>query len=191
MSNIGGLIASRSRSAAVSWLLLAVLFGVAVVNLVDGDLLWAGLATAVLVVALVPTALTGDPEVVVAWEALAVSTVPIVAHVAGIFAEPVTYVAVAGIAIVVAVEIATFSSAEMPAWFAVLFVVMTTMTVAAGWSVVQFASDYYLGTSLLASRQDLMWNLVGATAVGVAAGIVFQLYFEERTTAAPGDAGGA
>lgn len=191
MSNIGGLIASRRRSAALSWLLLAVLFGVAVWNLVDGDLLWAALATSVVAVAIVPTALTGDPDVVVAWEALAVSTVPIVAHVLGVFAEPVTYVAVAGIAIVVAVEVVTFSSAEMPPWFAVLFVVMTTMTVAACWGMVQFASDYYLGTSMLAGRQDLMWNLVGATGVGVAAGVAFQLYFDGHTPSPADGAGGA
>jgi hypothetical protein len=191
MSDLGDVIVSRWHNATLSWLLLAVLAGVAAVNLVDGDLLWAGLAATIVAVALVPTALTRDKSVVVAWEALLFTAVPLVLHVAGVFAGPSTYLAVAGLALVVAVEITAFSSAEMPPWFAVLFVVMTTATVAAAWGIVQFAADYYLGTDLLAGREDLMWDLVAATGVGVLAGVLFELYFDRREPGTADPVGGA
>lgn len=69
----------------------------------------------------------------------------------------------------------------MPPWFAVSFVVMTTMTAAATWGLAQFYADALLGTSFLGGNDDLMWDLVGATAVGVGAGAVFELYFRRQS----------
>lgn len=171
------LIERRSANAAVSWFFLAVLLFVGIVNLWRGDLLWAGLTAAIVLVALAPPVLARDVSVIASWEALSLAALPVAVHVAGVFRDPVTYVAVATLALLVVVEITEFSQAEAPGWFAVSFVVMTTMSVAAVWGVVQFYADRLLGTALLGGREDLMWDLVGATIVGLGAGLLFELYF--------------
>lgn len=176
----GELIERDERNAAISWSLVAILVAIAVVNAVDGDPLWAGFAFAIVVVAVVPAVVTRDRSAIVSWEALLVTAVAVAGHVFDAVAEPTTYVAVAALALLLAVEIVSFSSAEMPSWFAIAFVVMGTMTIAAVWGIVRFYADAYLGTSLLSGREDLMWDLVAATAVGVASGLVFELYFRER-----------
>lgn len=176
-----GLIERRPANAAVSWFFLAVLLVVGAVNLWRGDLLWAGLTAAIALVALVPPALARDASVIASWEALSLAALPVAVHVAGVFREPVTYVAVATLALLVVVQITEFSRAEAPGWFAVSFVVMTTMSVAAVWGVVQFYADRLLGTALLAGREDLMWDLVGATVVGLGAGLLFELYFRRQS----------
>lgn len=178
---LGGLIERQRSNAVASWAVVAALAAVGLINLRRGDPLWAGLAVAVVAVALVPTVVTRNPTVIASWEALLLAAVPVGAHVLGVFAEPVAYVAVATLALLIAVELVAFSSAEMTPWFAVAFVVMTTSSVAALWGIVQFSADQFLGTSLLVGRDDLMWDLVGATVVGVGAGLLFELYFRRRS----------
>lgn len=180
MADLLGLIDSEQPDVAVSWGFVAVLVGATIVTLLRGELLWTGLALVAIAVALVPTVLSRDATVIAAWEPLLVTTAPIVAHVLGVFAEPAGYVAVAGLALLVAVEITAFSEAEMTPTFAVGFVTMTTMSAAAVWNVARYYSDALLGTSFLAGHADLMWNLVGATVVGIGAGLVFELYFQRQ-----------
>jgi len=177
MGSSQSLVEDRSRNAVASWALVAVLSAVAVLDLLRGDLLWAVFTAVVVAVAVVPAAVTRDRSVVVSWEALALATLPLVARFGGRFVEPLTYVSVATLALLVALEIVAFTEAEMPPWFAVAFVVMTTMTVAALWAVVQYHADAVLGTDFLSSRTALMWDLLGASAVGIAAGVVFEFYF--------------
>ena len=177
MDSSSSLVEDRSRNALVSWALVAAVSVVAVLDLLRGDLLWAGFAVVVVAVAALPAVVTRDRSVVVSWEALALATLPLVARFGDRFVEPLTYVSVATLALLVALEIVAFTEAEMPPWFAVVFVVMTTMTVAALWAVVQYHADALLGTDFLSSRTALMWDLLGATAVGIAAGIVFEFYF--------------
>jgi len=179
MARLRGLVESRSLNAAVTWTLVGVLVVGTLASLAVGDLLWAVFGATVVAVALVPTVLRRDPSVLVAWEPLALAAVPLVAQWTGLFVTPLTYLSVAALALLVAVEIDSFSAAAMPPWFAVLFVVLTTLTVASLWAILQYASDVTLGTSFLAGRVALMWELVGATAAGVGAGVLFYLYFLE------------
>ena len=179
MPQLRSLIESRSPNTAITWLLIAALAVSAVASLFTGDLLWTVYSVAVVVVALAPAAFARDASVVVAWPLLALAAAPVVARWVGLFAQSATYFSVAAIALLVVVEVHSFSSAEMPPWFAVLFVVLTTLTVAGLWGVVQYASDAALGTSFLSGRAELMWDLVVATAVGVGAGILFETFFRE------------
>ncbi|WP_123539129.1 hypothetical protein [Halosimplex salinum] len=181
MDSSPSLVEDRSRNAVVSWSLVAVLSVVVVLDVLRGDLLWAVFTAVVVAVAALPAVVTRDRSVVVSWEALALATVPLVARLAGRSVELLTYVSVATLALLVALEIVAFTDAEMPPWFAVTFVVMTTMTVAALWAVVQYHADALLGTELLSSRTALMWDLLGATGVGIAAGVVFEFYFLRTT----------
>lgn len=179
MPQLRRLIESRSRNAAITWLFVVVVAAGGIASLVAGDLLWAIYSTTIVAVALVPPVLARDPSTLVAWQALAVAAVPVVVQWAGVVPEPLSYLSVAALALLVVVEIHEFSAAEMPPWFAVLFVVLTTLTVAGLWGVLQYFSDLALGTSFLVDQEDLMWDLVGATAVGVGAGLLFEAFFRE------------
>jgi len=182
MGGLGGLVEAESTNAALSWALVAVLCVAMVVDLATSQWLWAGLTGAILAVAVAPSVITGDRSAVVSWEALALSTLPVAARAVGRFADPLTYVSVATLALLVAVQLVTFSETEMPPWFAVAFVVLTTMAVAAVWAVVQFHADAVLGTEFVSERRELMWDLLGATAAGLGAGLVFEFYFRRRPT---------
>lgn len=177
MSRIAVALESGSTNAAAAWLLVAVLSVGAVANALEGDFLWTVYAAAVVAVALVPVALTGDASTLVSWDVLALAALPVLARRVGVVAEPLTYVSVAALALLVAVEVDAFSAAEMPHWFAVLFVVLTTLSVASLWAVLQYASDLWLSTDFLAGRVPLMWDLVAAAVAGVGAGVAFELYF--------------
>lgn len=177
MARIAAALESRSTNAAAAWLLVAGLSVGAVANVVTGDLLWAVYAAAIVAVALVPVLLTRDASTLVSWDVLALAALPVLAHRIGVVAEPLTYVSVAALALLVAVEVDAFSAAEMPHWFAVLFVVLTTLSVASLWAVCQYASDLWLSTDFLAGRVPLMWDLVAAALAGVGAGVAFELYF--------------
>jgi hypothetical protein len=92
-----------------------------------------------------------------------------------LFAEG-TYVAVAALALVVAVDLDAFTDVEMTPDFAVAFVVVVTMAAAGLWTILQYASDVYLGTALLGDQTAVMWHLVVATVIGLVAGVAFELY---------------
>lgn len=174
-------------NAGLSWLLVAVLAVVAITDLLTGEWLWAGFSAVLVALALVPAVATDDPMVFVTWEALLLATLPVAAQLVDGFADPMTYVSVATMALLVAVQLSAFSETRMPPWFAVAFVVMTTMTVAAVWAIVQFHADALLGTSFIPGRRELMWDLVGATAAGLGAGLVFEGYFRRGPPARRAD----
>lgn len=184
MTQLRALVRSRPVNAALNWLLVAALLAEAVVDVTGGDLLWAAYGVVVAAVALAPAVVRRDPSVLVAWPVLALVAVPVLARALDLFVGPATYLSVAALALLVVVEVHAFSSAEMPPWFAVLFVVLTTLTVAALLGVAQYFSDVALGTTYLSGREELMWDLVVATAVGVGAGVCFEAFFREYGTLA-------
>lgn len=177
MARLGEFVRSRSVNASFAWALVGLLAASAAWNALEGDLLWAAFDATVAAVALAPTVATRDGTVLVPWPVLLVAAAPAAARWAGALVEPTTYLSVAGLALLVAAEVDAFSAAEMPSWFAVTFVVLATMAIAGVWGVVQYYSDVALGTSFLPGRAELMWDLVAATAVGLAAGVLFELYF--------------
>jgi hypothetical protein len=172
-----GLVSYERANAVAGWAVVAVLLLVAVQRVASDDLLWAGMAAAVIAVALVPPVLSGHPEEMIAAEVLVLAALPSVAHAFDLAVGSGTYLAIAALALVVAVELDAFTQVEMTPDFAVAFVVVVTMAVAGLWAIAQFVSDAYLGTSLLTNQTALMWDLIGATVVGLVAGLVFELYF--------------
>lgn len=183
MTRFGSLLERRPRNATVAWPLVGLIALWSVATLIAGDLVPVAYGVAVVAVAIAPAVVARDASVIVAWPVLGFAVLPILARWAGVAQQPTAYASLAALALLVAVEVEAFSSAEMPPWFAVTFVVMTTMTVAALWGVVQYLADLALGTTFLADRTELMWDLVAATVVGLVAGLVFELFF--RVTERP------
>jgi len=186
------LITDERTNAAVAWLLLAF---VALVGLESApeDLVWVTFSAAVVLVVLLPPLAFRNAAAMLPWEVLLLVTLPVFGRAftaPGLSSDVATYLSVAGLALVIAVELDVFTPVGMTNWFAVLFVVIGTMAAAGLWAVVQGASDVLLGTTFIlpadpplteaqeaAALNALMWDFVAATVVGVLAGAIFVVYF--------------
>ncbi|WP_440005466.1 hypothetical protein [Halomicrococcus sp. SG-WS-1] len=177
---LGGVLEDERVNAGLAWLLVGFLLVVVVENLLDGDVLWAGFAAFVAVLTVVPAAAYRDGDVMLPWEVLVLAALPILAKSLATWVyglRVTTYLSVAALALIVAVELHTFTTVRMTHWFAILFVVVATTATAGIWAVVQWLSDGFLGTTFIRSEYLLMWDFVYATLAGVVAGVVFELYF--------------
>lgn len=187
------LLEGGRRNAVVAWALTAVVASVAVGSALTGQYLWAGFTAGVLTLAVLPPLAFRTPAVMLPWEVLALGALPVIARAFAVSPLPsrlATYVAIAALALVVAVELDAFTAVRMTDWFAVLFVVVTTMATAGVWAVVQWLSDVYLGTAYLLTgvpehevEAAVMWDFVAATVAGVLAGVLFEVYFRRRARA--------
>jgi hypothetical protein len=191
------LLGNERLNAALAWAAVVGLVVGAVVSVVGGDPLWAAFALVAAAVAVGPAVTRRSWTTMLRWEMLAVVLVAVLVRAFGAYVSPAGYVATAGLALVVAVQLDAFTAVEMTPRFGVLFVTVATAAFAGVWSVVEFTADAVLGTAFLVGVNELMWDLVLATAVGLVAGLCFDLYLRasdhERTgpTVAPdrGDPG--
>lgn len=179
-SQLDALVEDKRVNAGLAWLLVGFLVIVAGGSLLQDDLLWAMFAGCVAALALVPPIAYRNTEAMLPWEVLVLAALPVLGRELATLAlttRVATYLSVAALALIVAVELHVFTPVQMTHWFAVLFVVVATIATAGVWAVVQWLSDVYLGTHFLHSEYRLMWDFVYATIVGIVAGIVFELYF--------------
>jgi hypothetical protein len=192
-SGLRGVLESQRLNAVAGWLLVGVLSIVAVVDALSGRYVAAFFPLALAVLAVVPPVVLRTPLAMLPWEVLALGALPVLAELLlsgrtilgfTLTGRVSTYLAVAAVALIVAVELDVFTSVRMNHAFAVLFTVVTTMAAAGVWAVLQWLSDTYLGTRLLLDGRPpevvetaLMWDFVAATAVGIGAGVLFDRYF--------------
>lgn len=193
-SGLRNVVEKERGNAVVGWALVGFLLAVAGSQLVMGEVLWSLFILAVATLAVVPAAAYRTPYRMLPWEVLAIASLPAVgrALVAGqtigqvtLTGRMTTYLAVAAVALIIAVEVDVFTPVRMNYSFAVLFVVITTMAAAGVWAVAQWLSDIYLGTGFFdgpekAVETALMWDFVAATVAGLAAGVIFEFYFRRR-----------
>jgi hypothetical protein len=196
---LDALIGDERTNAAVAWLLVAFVGLVAAESALVGDSVWLTFSAAVVVIVLVPPVAFRNARAMLPWEVLVLVALPVFGRAftaPGLSTDVATYLAVAALALVVAVELDVFTPVAMTNWFAVLFVVVTTMAAAGVWAVVQWASDLFFGTTLVLPAQPpltdaqeevalnaLMWDFVAATVAGLLAGVVFVLYFRRKADA--------
>lgn len=188
VASLERLLRTDSVNARLSWVLVAFLAVAVASGIAAGELLPWLLVAAVLVLALVPALAYRDLGAMLPWPLLLLASLPVFGTV---FARPwlssglVTYVAVATIALVVALELHLFTPVLMTPRFAVLFVVVTTMGVAGVWAVSRWLADLTLGTELLLDpaltdeeiEAALMWEFVYSATAGAVAGLVFEWGF--------------
>ena len=188
---LGALVESQRRNAAAAWLLVVFVASVVVGNALVGDLLWAGFAAAVGLLALIPAVAHRDPLVMLPWEVLALAALPLIGRAFAtvpLTSQFATYLAVAAVALIIAVELHLFTPVLMTPSFAVLLVVVGTMAAAGIWAVVRWSLDLFLGTAFLLDpalpehviESRLMWEFVFSTAAGLVAGVIFEGYFRRR-----------
>ncbi len=90
------------------------------------------------------------------------------------------YLSAAGVSLLIATELDTFTSFKTNGFFSVILVSFTTVSVAGAWAVGRWLSDIHFGTSLIESESALMWEFSAALLAGIIAGIVFRYYLRKR-----------
>jgi hypothetical protein len=158
-----------------------------------GEPLWAGVAAVTTAVVVAPAVAYRTPRVMPPWPLLVLVVLPAVARLlspGGVLASLTTYVAVASVALLLAVELHRFTTVEMTPWFAVVTVVVATLATAGIWAVARWLLDVTLGTQFLlvpgvpasAIENGIMWDFVYSAVAGLLAGVVFQYGFRRSAT---------
>ncbi len=176
------LFRSGRANAMISWVLVGVLLLVLVESLLDVDRQWIVFVAATGVIVLLPPIGYRDWRVMLPWELLVVALFPILVRglLGGGVGTFATYLSVAGLALLVCVELHMFTKVRLTHWFAVTLVVMTTMAVEAVWTMVRWNMDNLLGTTFLTTNEALMIEWIYVTLAGLAAGLLFDSYFRHR-----------
>ena len=181
------LLRDRRTNAIIGWFVVVTVLAVVGGSLFDGQLLWAAFAAGLAVLALLPPLVYRNVDAMLPWEILLLATLPVVGRVFAtvrVTGNLATYLSVAAIALIIAVELQLFTPVKMTPRFAVLFVGVTTLATAGVWAVVRWASDLLFGTTFIllptlsehAIEEALMWEFVASTIAGIGAGIVFAIY---------------
>lgn len=173
---VGTILQDERVNALVGWLAVLATLVIAGWQATVSETLVTGLALCSLLATLLPAGLRRDPFAMLPWELLALLAVLLGLRGAGVAVPLSGYAVVAVLAVVLAVDLDVLTAVEMAPWFTVGFVTVTTMALAALWAIAQYALDHTVGTTYLASNADLMWDLLAATLVGVAAGVLFEAY---------------
>jgi len=176
------LIRNSRINALLSWAVVGILALVFLESVLDVDLQWVVFVAFTGGVVLLPPVAYREWRVMLPWELLVLATLPIL--VRGVFGGQVgifaAYLAVAGLALLVTVELHMFTALEVTHWFAVAFVVLTTMATVAGWSILRWHLDREFGTGYLSTNDALMGEFLWVMLAGFAAGVLFDAYFRRR-----------
>jgi uncharacterized membrane protein len=142
------------------------------------------------VIVLLPPLAYREWRMMLPWELLTIALLPILvrALVGGDVGTFGYYLSVAGLALLVTVELHMFTEVQLTHWFAVLLVVLTTLASVAAWSVVQWNLDQQFGTQFLiepgmsqeVANAALMNEFIVVTLAGIVGGVLFDAYFRGR-----------
>jgi hypothetical protein len=169
-------------NAVIAWALVVVLVGVFGNSVLDLDYGWTLFTAFVGAVVLLPPVAHREWRVMLPWELLVLSLLPIL--VRGLFGGTLgtfaTYLSLAALALLVVVELHTFTTLRVTHWFAVVLVVLTTLAAVAAWTVFRWNADNFLGTNYLVDNETLMMEWLYVTLAGVVAGLLFDGYFRRR-----------
>ncbi|GAA0538896.1 hypothetical protein ABNG02_14570 [Halorubrum ejinorense] len=179
---LGRLFRSGRTNAVVAWAMVTVLVGVFVESLLEFDILPMALVTGMIAVVVVPAVAARNPRVMPPWEVLGLALLPVLvrALLGGELGTFATYLAIAAFALIITVELQMFTTLRVTHWFAVVFVMMTTLATAAVWAVLRWNADRLLGTNFLTTNEALMIEWIYVTLAGLTAGILFDAYFRRR-----------
>ena len=172
-------------NAGTAWLLTGLTGLVGAEATLTNDPVWGVFAVLAAVLAILPAVRFRDPLVMPPWEVMLLVALPMFGRtlVSGLSGTLVTFLAVAGVALVVAVELHTFTPASFTIWFAILLTVVATMATAGVWGLLRAGADWYLGIGTVPGNKQLNWEFVYSMVAGVAAGLVFEYYFRRASGA--------
>lgn len=187
----GGSVDRTGRNAILCWSAIGLLTGLALWQGLDGSYRWFSLTGLALVLLIIPAIGLRDPYAMPPWELLVLVVIPAVdaALFDGTVISPIAvYFAVAAVALIVAVDIHTYTAVRMDRSFTVILVVIATLAVGATWNVLQWISDVTFGTAYLvgdrsqdAANHAMMLDFLAATMAGFLAGFLFTGYLRRRS----------
>ncbi|MFW6018562.1 MAG: hypothetical protein ACOCPX_07045 [Halapricum sp.] len=178
---------------SLEWVLIAAVGLLGLVSLVTGELLWGGFVLLIAFVAALPALVLGAWSATVPWPLLAVPAVAAFAWVGEFNRETAGYLAIVALALIIVIELESFTPIELSRRFAVVFCVMVTMALEGVWIIAQAASDRWLGTAFLTSQVELQWDIVLVTVVAIGVGVLYYGYAtqfdQSRSITIPDDEG--
>lgn len=179
-------------NAGITWLLVVILVVVAIGALLEGLLVRMTVAAVAAVVAVVPAVVRRTWTYTVPWPLLLVCSIPVVSGTLEptILVEFVTGLSIAALGMLLVVALQLTSSVRMTPGFAVVFVVLATMATVGFWALGSAASARWFGTAFLETNEELMHVFTVAALAGLAAGVVFSLYFRHQLRRNRARAGG-
>lgn len=176
---VSRLVRARRTNALVGWVLVGLVVLAGVGSLLTGDLLWTLFTSTVAGVAAAPAVARQSPWVMPPWEVVLVAALPVIG---GLFATTIvtgqvaTYLSVAALALLTAVDLDVFTPVRMDDRFAMLFVVVATLAAAGVWAVVRWGSDVVLGTAFVESEHALMVEFTASALAGGLTGLAYVVY---------------
>ncbi|GAB3663148.1 hypothetical protein [Halopiger thermotolerans] len=179
-SALDELIAGGRNNAALAWALIVAIAAVGVGELLTGGLLWAMFVAVLVALALLPPIAFRSPTAMLPWEVLLLAALPVLGMAFGtdrLTGHFASYLSVAAVALVVAVELQSFTSVRMTPGFAVVFVVVATLAAAGLWALLRWSAAQTLGVPFTDDHDAVMWEFVYSAIAGLGAGVVFELYF--------------
>lgn len=176
---LDALLGDGRSNAVRTWIVVAAVAVVGLGTLLTGRTLWTVFAAALVVLAVLPPVSFRSWHVMLPWEVVLLAAVPLFGLALG--ADRMTghftsYLSVAAIALVVAVELQAFTSVRMTSSFAIVFVVVTTMATAGVWAVLRWSLAGLLGVPFPMDHDVVMWEFVYSAIAGLGAGAIFELY---------------
>lgn len=179
-AQLEGLIADGRTNAAIAWVLVVAITAIGVAELVTGGFLWATFAAVLVALALLPPIAFRSSLAMLPWEVLLLAALPVLGMAVGadrLTGHFASYLSVAAVALVIAVELQSFTTVRMTPGFAVVFVAVTTMAAAGLWALLRWSAAQTLGVPFTADHDAVMWEFVYSAVAGLGAGVVFELYF--------------
>lgn len=175
---LSALVSDQRLNAALGWGTTGITALAAIESYLTGAFLWGCLAVIILSIVAIPAAVTGRPTAMVPWPIPFVGAVAVVLRAFEFYPHITGYVAIGTIALMVVVELDVYTDVELSRRFGVVFATMTTMSLQAFWIIAQYYSDHWLGTEHLSSQTELQWDIVYVTVVGIALGVLAELYLD-------------
>ena len=168
-------------NAVISWILTGMLAVATVVGLVNGRFDTVILASAAVVVAVVPPLVSKSWLKTVPWPLLLVASFPLVFGASGSFLGIVVVgTGISALALLVAVTLQMTTAVRMTPNFAIGFVVISTLGTAGLWALGSAASARFLGSSFVSTNDRLMSIFSAALFASIVAGLVFRWYFRRQ-----------
>jgi hypothetical protein len=174
--DLAGLFDDHRVNALLAWVVVGLFLADAGTEFALGELPSALFALGVAALAVLPAVRFGNPKIMLPWEVLALAALPVLGRLFAtvpITEALATYLAIAAIALVVAVELHVFTAVRMTLGFAITSVVVFTMAAAGTWAVVRWT---LFGPSFVASNEALMIEFIYSIVAGGVAAFVFEFY---------------
>ncbi|WP_370574826.1 hypothetical protein, partial [Methanomethylovorans sp.] len=190
---LGRILKDTSINAFLSWAMVLLVLMLGVLSLMDYRLTWFMLSVFLVCIITAPALLLRKLSIMPSWYFVMLAIMPIVGSTTAyhFFTQSMpVYLSVATIALLLTAEISWFTSVRMNDKFAILLVVITTLAMSSLWHLLQWMLDVNFGTTFLldgrsqeAINAAVMHEFMYATAAGIAAGILFGLYFRSAWSA--------